>query len=60
MAVRVEVSQRGRGEGGAHYFAMHKYDIYSYYEEEWVSSQYSNKTHHTHLCCTHYLFTPLG
>jgi hypothetical protein len=29
MAVRVEVSQRGRGEGGAHYFAMHKYDIYS-------------------------------
>jgi hypothetical protein len=31
MAVRVEVSKRGRGrgEGGAHYFGMHKYDIYS-------------------------------
>jgi hypothetical protein len=27
------------------------------YEEEWVSSQYSNKTHHTHLCCLYYLFT---
>jgi hypothetical protein len=29
MAVRVEVSKRGRGEGEAHYFAMHKYDTYS-------------------------------
>jgi hypothetical protein len=31
MAVRVEVSKRGRGGGGggAHYFGMHKYDIYS-------------------------------